>query len=115
MGFYTKSDKSIFRLLETTMIGSIDLNEIYEDKTYVYNLNKYVNYLTIDTYNGYFNGIYSLEYVKKEISLYSFIYAVDNNNTQWDNDLSKLNNPNNYHYQMFDIEELRKVVQPIGR
>lgn len=115
MGFYTSPDKSTYQLLETTMIGGIDLNEIYEDEQYVYNLNKYYDYLTQDTYDGYMSGIYTLDEVKKEISMYHFLTALDQNVTQWNNNLTELNDSENYNYQMFDIEELRKVVQPISR
>lgn len=114
LGYYTLKDKSKIRLLETTHIGRVNLAEIYEDDVYVYNLTKYRSYISDQTWNDYFDGYITLNEVKKEISYKSFVeatnYQVDNYNAN----LSKFKDPNNHNYQKFDIDELRKIVQPIG-
>ena len=114
LGFYTTSDKSKYKLLETTAVGSVDLSEIYEDELYVYGLDKYKNYISQKTYDGYFEGIYMLEFVKLEISLNSFLKALTFNTDQWNSNLSKFNDAKNHQYQTIDIEDYRKLVQPIG-
>jgi len=110
MGFYTSSDKTSFELLETTMIGHINLNEINED-----NLLDYGDYITQETYDAYLNGYCTLEYVKTEISWISFVDAIYSNREQWNNNLPKFNYSNNYDYQTLDIETLRGIVQPIAK
>jgi len=110
MGFYTSSDKTSFELLETTMIGHINLNEINED-----NLLDYGDYITQETYDAYLNGYCTLEYVKTEISWISFVDAIYSNREQWNNNLPKFNDSNNYDYQTLDIETLRGIVQPIAK
>lgn len=114
LGYYTTQDKSKIQLLETTMVGNVDLSEIHEDEKYVYNLNKYRAYITDNTYNGYFKNLYTLDYVKKEISEVSFLAATLINIDSWNSNLSKFNDNNNYQYKTFDIDELRQVVQPIS-
>jgi uncharacterized protein YfkK (UPF0435 family) len=113
MGFYTKSDKSKLQLLETTLVGNVDLSEIYEDTQYVYNLTKYYNYLSSSTLNDYMNGLTTLDLVKKEISYNSFLEAVNYEVDSFNSNVSKFADVNNYDYKIFDIEALRKVVQPI--
>jgi len=113
MGFYTKSDKSKLQLLETTMVGNVDLSEIYEDTQYVYNLTKYYDYLSSSTLNDYMNGLTTLDLVKKEISYNSFLEAVNYEVDSFNSNVSKFGDVNNYDYKIFDIEALRKVVQPI--
>jgi len=114
LGYYTLQDKSKIRLLETTAVGQVDLAEIYEDAVYVYNLTKYRNYITDQTWNDYFSGIISLNAVKREISYNNFIEATNYQISNYNTNISKFNDPNNHDYKMFDIEALRKVVQPIG-
>ena len=115
LGFYTSADESSFELLETTSVGQIDLDEIYEEGNYVYNLDKYLNYLSSETYNQYMSGLCSLEKVKKEISRNSLLEALNANINDWNNNLSKFNDPENYNYTTIDIEEVRNFIQPIGR
>jgi len=115
LGFYTSADGSSFELLETTSVGQVDLDEIYEEGNYVYNLDKYLNYLSADTYNEYISGLCSIEKVKKEISGNSFLEALNVKINDWNNNLSKFNDPENYNYSTIDIEEARSFIQPIGR
>jgi PKD repeat protein len=114
LGYYTVLDKSQLRLLETTKVGDVNLAEIYEDSQYVYNLSKYSDYISDETLNDYFDGIVSLDFVKKEISLNSLLDATNCNIDSYNNNISKFNDPNNHEYKIFDIEALRKIVQPIG-
>jgi hypothetical protein len=108
MGYFTSKDRSSYELLETTMVGNIDLNEITAD-----NLLDYSSYFTEETYNDYISDNCSLEYVKAEISFGSFVKASEYASEQWSNDLSKINDKDNYQYQSLDIENLRSVIQPI--
>jgi len=114
LGYYSSQDKSKIRLLETTMVGNVNLAEIYEDGTYVYNLNKYKIYISDQTWNNYFAGYIPLNDVKKEISSNSFLEATSFEVDNFNNSVTKFNDPNNYAYKIFDIEALRKLVQPIG-
>ena len=115
MGFFGDSNKSSIYLLETTAIGEVNYNEIYEDATYVYNLGKYRHLISDDIYEKYFDGLCALEDVKINISRNSFGYAVIHNVEKYNGYLSKINDPSNHEYQVLDIEKLRKIVQPIGR
>jgi len=114
LGYYTLADKSKRRLLETTKVGEVNLAEIYEDSQYVYNLSKYEQYMSDDTWNNYFDGIVTLDYVKNEISYNSFIEATNYNVDSYNNNIPNFNDVNNYDYCIFDIESLRNIVQPIG-
>lgn len=114
LGFYTKTDKSKMQLLETTLVGSVDQTEIYQDAQYVYNLQKYAAYLSAATSTAYFNGTVTLDVVKKEISYNSFLEAINYQISNFNNNLSKFNDPNNHDYKFFDIDILRSLVQPIG-
>lgn len=114
LGYYTDKDKSKLRLLETTKVGNVNLAEIYEDTQYVYNLSKYSDYISNQTWNDYFSGNISLNAVKREISYNSFIEATDYRIDDYNNNISKFNDPNNHNFKVFDIETLRKIVQPIG-
>lgn len=115
LGFYTNAEKTAFRLLETTMVGHVDQNKIYEDGQYVYGLEEYRHLVSDDTYYGYFNGVYSLEMVKQEISWNNFIQSIEHQNENWNQNLDKFNNQDEIQHKTFDIEALRQVVQPIGR
>jgi len=115
MGFFGDSIRSSFYLLETTEIGKVNYNEIYEDATYVYNLSKYRHLISDDIYEKYFDGLCTLEEVKTNISLNSFGNAVIRNMEDFNSYLSKLTDQSNHAYQILDIEELRQFVQPIGR
>lgn len=114
LGYYTLADKSKKRLLETTRVGNVNLAEIYEDTQYVYNLSKYRQYISDETYNNYFDGIVSLNYVKKEISYNSLLEATNCNIDSYNTNIPNFNDPNNHNYKTYDIEVLRKDIQPIG-
>lgn len=114
LAYYTVQDKSKIRLLETTAVGQVNLTEISEDDVYVYNLTKYRDLITDQTWNDYFAGNITLNAVKREISYNSFINATNYQIDSYNSNLSKFNDPNNHDYKRYDIEELRKIVQPIG-
>ena len=114
LGYYVNSTKTNLKLLETTMVGSVDLTEIYEDTKYVYGLAKYRTYISDNTYNNYFKGLVTLDVVKKEISLNSFNSATSYQIANFNSFISKFNDKNNFQYKLFDIDELRKYVQPIS-
>jgi hypothetical protein len=115
LAFYTTQDKSKIQLLETTMVGGIDLSTIYEDTQYVYGLTSaYRAYLSDITYNNYLNRLTTLEVVKKEISYNNFLAAVKYNINDFNNNLSKFRDVNNSQYKLFDIAILRDLVQPIA-
>lgn len=114
LGYYTLADKSKMNLLETTRVGNVNLAEIYEDSQYVYNLSKYRQYISDVTWNNYFASVVTLNYVKKEISYNSFMEATNCNVDSFNTNISKYSDPNNHDYKSYDIDLLRKVVQPIG-
>lgn len=114
LGYYTLSDKSRWSLLETTQVGNVNLAEIYEDTQYVYNLSKYRQYISDATYDAYFNGDVSLNYVKMEISRESLIDALNYQIDNYNSNASKFSDPKNYDYKAYELEALRKIVQPIG-
>lgn len=114
LGYYTLQDKSKIRLLETTAVGQVNLAEIYEDAVYVYNLSKYRNYISDQTWNSYFDGNISLNAVKREISYNNFIDATNYQISNYNSNISKFSDPNNHDYKRYDIDDLRKTVQPIG-
>jgi hypothetical protein len=85
LGFYAKPDKQSFWVLETTMIGDINLN----------------NYVT--------------DYDKMEASINNFGAALDINAEKYNSNMSKMADPNNLTYWSFDVSALRAFVSPINK
>lgn len=85
MGFYQNDIETKVGLLETTMIGSINLDD------------------------------YSTEYDKLEASLTSFIQALLIREADFNNSAGKFQDLDNFQYSIYKISELRKAVSPIAR
>lgn len=113
LGFYTKPDKTEYAVLETTMLGNVDINEVKVINGKVYNLEKYKKYITQEVYNSFMNGKLSLEVLRQQISYGSFIQALNANKAKFTSNINKFKDPNNNQYTLVDIEEIRKVIKPI--
>ncbi len=115
MGVYKNPDKKEVLLLETTYIGEVDLSEIQDKNTDSTSLDKYKHYLNPGTFEKYMNDEISLDDVKKEISYKTFQKAITSDIKKYNATRKKMMDPNNREYHFYDISELRKVIQPIGR
>lgn len=115
MGYYTNEEETDVNLLETTMIGVYDFTQIYEDKNNVYNLNQCSDYLNKNYYDAYLKGNYTLEQLKKQISLSNFTAASNVNIEDYNSYIDKINDPENYAYKRFKVSDIRKAIQPISR
>jgi PKD repeat protein len=113
LGYYTLQDKSKIALLETTAVGQVNLAEIYAGAPFT-NLSKYREFISDNTWNSYLGGLVTLDAVKKEISYTSFVAATNYQISSYTSNISKFNDPSNHDYKVYDIEALRKIVQPIG-
>lgn len=85
LGFYAKKNKQSLWVLETTMIGLINLNN------------------------------YTSEYAKREASLNSFFNALDANSEKYNSNIGKMNDQSNLFYWSLDVNSLRTIVSPINK
>jgi hypothetical protein len=85
LGFFAKKNNQSLYVLETTLIGSVNLNQ------------------------------YSSLYDKIINSAANFDYATQVNIDRYNSNIQKMNNPNEYFYWSYDLENLRKVIQPINK
>ncbi len=115
LGFYKTPERKDVYLLETTLIGEVDLSEIKEENGAKVHIEKYRKYLTPNVYESYEKGAIGLKELKEEISRSTFNKALLYDVKRYNSNLSKMRDPKNRAYQIYDIGELRKLVQPIGR
>ncbi|MDY5969883.1 MAG: hypothetical protein SPJ13_07740, partial [Bacteroidales bacterium] len=78
-------------------------------------LKKIERYMSAKTMEQYRTGTASLEDVKKEVAHTLFIKAAEYDREQYNANRSLFNATGQNNYQILDIAELRKIVQPIQR
>ncbi len=113
MGYYLKDDKSVYRLLETTAIGNIDLSRIYEKNENLYLKKSYFDdgIVTQEMVNKYYSGEYSVEDIRKLVSYNLFVYSTNYRVEDFNSYSDKFGT--DVRYQHYKVDELRKKVQPI--
>ena len=115
LGIYADAEKTEPYVIETTMVGEVDLREVHQLDGVTYGLEKYLHngYLPQYTYDAYQEGFITLEEVRQEISFNSLALAFEARSEDFNNHAEKFDDATNHDYQILDIELLRQVVQPI--
>ena len=75
---------------------------------------KYNKYLTADERKRWEDGRMSFEDYKKAIAHNLFLKSTEQNRENYNNNKKLFADPGNQLYQQLDIEQLRKLVQPIN-
>jgi len=129
LGYYTDSKRSAIRLLETTITAWVDfpsLNRNYNE-TLARNPDaqgsrrisaamnsKYCNYLTAAEKKRWEEGSMTFQQFKRAIAHNLFLKSSEQNRDNYKNNKKLFADPDNQLYQQLDIEQLRKLVQPIN-
>ena len=129
LGYYTDSKRRTLRLLETTITSWVDfpaLTKNYNEtiasdpeakgpNSISETMNKrYNKYLTTDERKRWENGRMTFDEYKKAIAHNIFLKSTEQNRENYNNNKKLFADPNNQLYQQLDIEQLRKLVQPIN-
>lgn len=121
LGYYTDKNKKSLALLETTctawvnfpaLDASVDTATGLASDEQLERLAKYVGYRRIQQYK---EGALTLEALKKEVSNVIFKRASEYDMEQYNANRKLFADTSQTAYVMLDIEQLRKVVQPIKR
>ena len=75
---------------------------------------RYNKYLTTDERKRWENGRMTFDEYKKAIAHNIFLKSTEQNRENYNNNKKLFADPNNQLYQQLDIEQLRKLVQPIN-
>ncbi len=119
LGCYLNRNKSNILLLETTITSwvnfpalakSLDENGRLSDKEY----NKIKKYLSTSQQNAYASGKLSFDQLKIAVARSLFDRAVNYKVESYNQNKALFNDPDNTSYQQLDIEQLRRMVQPIN-
>ena len=117
MGFYASANQKDLYLLETTMIGNVDINSIQTSSNIQAYANlEYYSDAEIAYYNQTCNaGNCDVEYMRKPVSRDSFYKALNAQSQNFNGLIDQFNDDSVVEYQVFNIKSLRKVISPIGR
>ena len=120
LGYYTDKNKRRLALLETTITGWVNFPALEASardsgRADEKQLSKAGKYVSAKTLTGYREGSVSLETLEKEASHTLFLKASEYDREQYSANRALFSAPKQNGYQMLDIAELRKVVQPIER
>ena len=115
LGFYGSSDRSLPYLVETTMVGHADLQDIYiqDNQGFGIEENVQAGFLSREYADAFYMGQYTVGEVREEVSYNSFHRAVNANTSKFNANLDRYNDPNDHDYQIMDIDQLRQLIQPI--
>ena len=129
LGYYTDSKRRSLRLLETTITSWVDfpaLTKNYNetiardpDAQGTHRISETMNsrynkYLTADEKKRWEDGRMSFEEYKRVIAHNIFLKSTEQNRENYNNNKKLFADPDNQLYQQLDIEQLRKLVQPIN-
>lgn len=114
LAYYIDAQKSGLFLLETTMVGNVDLNEITFNNNQLFMPQDYQRRVSQQTIDALYNGSITLDYLKREISYHSFLEASEINGNLHIQNIEKFNDTSDKRHQIFDISKLREIVQPIS-
>lgn len=119
LGFYKDKNKKKLVLLETTLVGAIDLTTIDEKVDTATGLlpqselDKYKIHLSQKDMDNYLSGKTDLEKLKQTISRSNFNNAMNYNVNRYNKNRKLFTESKNQNYHKLDIAELRELVQPI--
>ena len=129
LGYYTDRGRKNFRLLETTITAWADFPALTRDYNAVMEANpgaqgkdriskamytKYGKYLTADEKKKWEENMMDFETFKRCVAHNLFLKATEYDADNYKNNKTLFADPDNTHYPQLDIEQLRKIVQPIN-
>lgn len=129
LGYYTDSRRSHIQLLETTITSWADLPALTRNYQETLQRNpqakgsqrisatmnaKYGKYLTDDEKRRWEEGTMTFDELKRAVSHNLFLRATEYDRDSYESNKKLFAASDNPQYQMLDIENLRKLVQPIG-
>ena len=129
LGYYTDRGRKHLRLLETTITAWADFPALTRDHNATMEANpdaqgkeriskamndKYGKYLTADEKKKWEDGRMDFEAFKRAVAHNLFQKASEYDSDNYKNNKKLFADPDNNQYQQLDIEQLRKIVQPIN-
>lgn len=129
LGYYTDKGRRSLRLLETTITSWSDLPALTRDYEAAMAANpsaigkdcfspqiyqKYTKYLTADEKKKWDEGKMDFATFKRAVAHNLFLKASEYDQENYKNNKKLFADPDNTQYQQLDIEQLRKIVQPIN-
>ncbi|MBQ6069429.1 MAG: hypothetical protein IJK84_08005 [Bacteroidales bacterium] len=129
LGYYTDKGRRNLRLLETTITAWADFPALTRDHKAVMEANpnaqgkdrissamnsKYLKYLTDDEKKKWENNQMDFETFKRAVAHSLFVKASEYDKENYKNNKKLFASADNLQYQQLDIEQLRKIVQPIN-
>lgn len=110
---YYLGDGQTYYLLETTLVGMVDLPGITAQNAKAEIKSRYVDtgLLPAEDYNYFVSGAYTLDQIKTIISYESFLYATNVNLEEHREYAQKFNEV--LFYEFLPVKLLRQLVQPI--
>lgn len=129
LGYYTDRGRKNLQLLETTVTSWVDFPALTRDYNSIKEENpdakgqgrissamyvKYSKYLTEDERGMWENDKMDFASFKRAIAHNLFLKASEYNQENYKNNRKLFSSSSNMQYQQLDIEQLRKIVQPIN-
>ncbi|MBO4599954.1 MAG: hypothetical protein J5641_04365 [Bacteroidales bacterium] len=129
LGFYTDKGRKNLRLLETTITAWADFPALTRDYNAVMEANpeakgkarisaamytKYGKYLTANEKKNWEEDKTDFDSFKRAVAHNLFLKAMEYDQDNYKNNKKLFADPDNTQYQQLDIEQLRKIVQPIN-
>jgi hypothetical protein len=129
LGYYTDRGRKNLRLLETTITAWADFPALTRDYNAIMEANpeaqgkerisktmydKYAKYLTADEKKKWDDGKMDFDSFKRAVAHNLFLKATEYDKDNYKNNKKLFTDPDNMQYQQLDIEQLRKIVQPIN-
>lgn len=129
LGYYTDRGRKNLRLLETTITAWADFPALTRDYNAIMEANpdaqgkerisaamntKYGKYLTADEKKKWEEGSMDFDTFKRAVAHNLFLKATEYDGDNYKNNKKLFADPDNNQYQQLDIEQLRRIVQPIN-
>ena len=129
IGYYTDKNRKNLRLLETTITAWVDFPALTRDYAATMEANpnaegknrisksmydKYTKYLSSDEKRQWDENKMDIDELKRAVAHYLFLKATDYDKDNYKNNKKLFSASDNTQYQQLDIEQLRKIVQPIN-
>src|SRR5574344_1509065 len=120
LGYYTGKGKTApLALLETTATAWVNFPELQrsltpDGKLPPQQFQKVAGYLTKAQIKAWNEGTMTFDELKHAVALSTFKLASDYRKADYQNNKAYFADTNQLRYQMFDVTELRKMVQPIS-
>jgi hypothetical protein len=129
LGYYTDRGRKNLRLLETTITAWADFPALTRDYNATMEAkpeaqgkdriskamnDKYLKYLTADEKKKWEEDRMDFETFKRTVAHNLFLKATEYDSDNYKNNKKLFADADNAQYQLLDIEQLRKIVQPIN-